>query len=134
MYSLEEFRVDLINDIQAKATAEIRYPYSVFLEKVRDVLVDVNKVSDITEYFYEREHGDKTYKSMKVFGGNVDPLDSTVDLFYVDYNNGPIETINREKLVSFANYLINFFVNVVNGFSVTTNLMGNQFTNCLWIF
>lgn len=124
MYSLEEFRVDLINDIQAKATAEIRYPYSVFLEKVRDVLVDVNKVSDITEYFYEREHGDKTYKSMKVFGGNVDPLDSTVDLFYVDYNNGPIETINREKLVSFANYLINFFVNVVNGFFRDNKLNG----------
>ena len=112
---------ELTSAIEASSEVNYAYPQSAFLENVKDSLTEGNFFSNINECFYERDHGDKKYKQMKIWAGYVEPADSSIHLLTIDYSSEAMSTITNDKLNKGYDGLYNFLTNSVNGFFQDAN-------------
>jgi hypothetical protein len=108
-----EFRQEKIQEIESRAINEQMYAQIAFLYYFRDVLIDAGQVSDLLECHFDREKGDRQFKSMHVDAYNFEVSDNTFTLFYNDYSAGEIDNLNTEKVNLYATRLTNFFENVL---------------------
>lgn len=115
MMTLEEFREELINNINAEAIEENQYPVEKFIEYMKDILInDYSLISDLETCFYEFNNGTK--QNMHIDAAYLELSTNTLDLVIADYNPGEIININNEFINSKSNLMIHYFDNVLKGY------------------
>ena len=115
--TLDEFREDLINNINAEALENSDYPVDIFIDYTKDILInDFGVLSDLNHTFCEYKTTNNIYRNMKLDASYLETSVNTLHLMYCDYNDGGIATINNEFINQKANLLISFFINVCKGY------------------
>ena len=119
MISLEDFRPEFINDINAAADSDPKHPYpiDVFIDETIEILRDdYSLITDMEPHFWDYSEGTRAYKNMHINAGFLDIPSNTLNLMYADYNPVDIESITNETLKKLSQQLINFFENSLKGF------------------
>lgn len=122
-YTIEDFREDLINDIQSDSLTNRDYPDEVFIEYCKSILIeDYSLLSDLnlTYYDYQYKPSAPKFKKMHLDASYLETSLNTLNLLYCDYNNDKIKNINNEFINDKFNQLTNFFSNVLLGFFKST--------------
>lgn len=122
-YTIEDFREDLINDIQSDSLTNRDYPEEVFIEYCKSILIeDYSLLSDLnlTYYDYQYKPSAPKFKKMHLDASYLETSLNTLNLLYCDYNNDKIKNINNEFINDKFNQLTNFFSNVLLGFFKST--------------
>lgn len=122
-YTIEDFREDLINDIQSDSLTNRDYPDEVFIEYCKNILIeDYSLLSDLnlTYYDYQYKPSAPKFKKMHLDASYLETSLNTLNLLYCDYNNDKIKNINNEFINDKFNQLTNFFSNVLLGFFKST--------------
>lgn len=95
--TLEEFRADFINDIEAESLSESEYPTDLFIDNVKDILAnDFNVLDDLNRSYIDYKATSSKYKSMHLDAGSLERSVNTVNLLFADYSPKPMEEINNE--------------------------------------
>ena len=122
-YTIEDFREDLINDIQSDSLTNRDYTDDVFIEYCKSILIeDYSLLSDLnlTYYDYQYKPSAPKFKKMHLDASYLETSLNTLNLLYCDYNNDKIKNINNEFINDKFNQLTNFFSNVLLGFFKST--------------
>lgn len=115
--TLEEFRTDLINEINANAQADQDYPAVKFIEYCKDILVnDFGLLSDLEETFIDWTTVNNKFRNMRLDASSLETSINTLHLLYADFNEGNIESINNDFVNRKKTLLENFFYNVLAGY------------------
>lgn len=115
MMSLEEFREEFINNINAESLEENQYPVETFIEYMKDILInDYSLISDLENCYFEFNNGTK--QNMHIDAAYLELATNVLDLVIADYNPGEITNINNEFINSKSNLMIHFFDNVLKGY------------------
>ena len=121
-YSLEDFRKDFINDINAQAITDLDYPVEVFVDECKDILInDYGLLSDLTHTYIDWKTNSNKFRNMRLDASYLEPSINTIHLLYADYNEGEIQSINNEFIKDKAQLLENFFTNVLAGYFNNTS-------------
>ncbi len=115
MMTLGEFREELINNINAESLEESRYPVEVFIEYMKDILInDYSLISDLENCYFEFNNGTK--QNMHIDAAYLELATNVLDLVISDYNPGPIININNEFIINKSNLMLHYFDNVLRGY------------------
>lgn len=115
--TLEEFRADFINDIEAESLSESEYPTDLFIDNVKDILAnDFNVLDDLNRAYIDYKATSSKYKSMHLDAGSLERSVNTVNLLFADYSPKPMEEINNEFINQKINLLLGFFINAFKGY------------------
>jgi hypothetical protein len=115
---LAEFRQDFINEIEAEAIEFAEQPHEVFIERVADILInDYSYLSELTPLHFDFSKGTVKFKNMHIDAQSLDLTTNTLNLMLIDYNNGEMQTLNKD-FTERAQRLVNFFENCVKGFFI----------------
>lgn len=123
---LTEYWQNLISNVQSQAENDERYAKNVFLEQYKDLLIEGKFFNDINENFYETDVGNRTYKSMRIDAGYVEPSDNSIHLMAIDYDRNEMSYITNEKANRSFERLINFLYNVKQDYFRINNLQSHQ--------
>lgn len=118
MLTLDEFRLELINNIESESLTYTEYAEKRFLDYVADILVyDYSIVSQLDDCYFDLPY-DKTTnrKGIHINGGYFEESASTLHLITLDYNNDSIETLTKDVFDRKIAYLRNYFEAVVTGY------------------
>lgn len=121
MLTLEEFRQQLINNMESEGLTYYDYPERRFLEYIEDILVhDYCILSQIDDCYFDLPY-DKTTnrKGIHINGCYFEESANTLHLVTLDYNNGNIETLTKDLFDRKINYLKNYFEAVISGYFKT---------------
>lgn len=122
-YTIEDFREDLINDIQSDSLTNRDYAEDVFIEYCKSILIeDYSLLSDLNLIYYDYQYKPSApkFKKMHLDASYLETSLNTLNLLYCDYNNDKIKNINNEFINDKFNQLTNFFSNVLLGFFKST--------------
>ena len=115
MMTLEEFREEFINNINAEALEENQYPVETFIEYMKDILInDYSLISDLENCYFEFNNGTK--QNMHIDAASLELATNVLDLVIADYNPGEITNINNEFINNKSNLMIHYFDNVLKGY------------------
>lgn len=115
MMTLEEFREEFINNINAEALEKNQYPVETFIEYMKDILInDYSLISDLENCYFEFNNGTK--QNMHIDAAYLELATNVLDLVIADYNPGEITNINNEFINSKSNLMIHYFDNVLKGY------------------
>lgn len=115
MMTLEEFREEFINNINAEALEENQYPVETFIEYMKDILInDYSLISDLENCYFEFNNGTK--QNMHIDAAYLELATNVLDLVIADYNPGEITNINNEFINNKSNLMIHYFDNVLKGY------------------
>jgi hypothetical protein len=116
MMDLQEFRQEFINGIEAEAIELAEKPSEVFIRRIEDILVnDYSYLSELHSLFFEWMKGNVKYKSMSIDAQSLELSTNTLNLMFIHYNNGEMQTLNKDFTEN-AQRLVNFFENCIKGF------------------
>ena len=119
---LADYWQETITNAEATAENENAYPKVAFFNNTKDLLIDANFFTDISEAYYDRERGDVRYKAMHLDAGQIDQTDGSIHLMYVDYAQNEMGTITNEMTNKAYNGLLNFVDNCTKDFFRINNL------------
>lgn len=115
MMTLEEFREEFINNINAEALEENQYPVETFIEYMKDILInDYSLISDLENCYFEFNNGSK--QNMHIDAAYLELAANVLDLVIADYNPGEIKNINNEFITNKSNLMLHYFDNVLKGY------------------
>lgn len=115
MMTLEEFREEFINNINAEALEENQYPVEAFIEYMKDILInDYSLISDLENCYFEFNNGSK--QNMHIDAAYLELAANVLDLVIADYNPGEIKNINNEFITNKSNLMLHYFDNVLKGY------------------
>lgn len=115
----EEFRTAFLNEINAEAADSGVYPHEIFIDKIRDILInDYKLLSDLEHAYikYDGGFGNTTYRKMHIDAGYCDATMNTLNLLIVDYNDCDCMSINNEFITNESNMMLNFVENTFRGY------------------
>lgn len=117
--TLEEFREELINNINSEAQIDSDYPAEKFIEYCKDILMnDFGLLSDLDITFIDWKTSNNKFRNMRLDASYLEKSINTLHLLYSDYNAGPIDNINNEFVNQKRTLLENYFYNVLNGYFI----------------
>ncbi len=120
MMTINEYREEFINDIEAEAIEKNDYPINVFIDKVSDLLInDYSLVNDMEKVYFSFDKGNRAFKNMHIDGAFLDLTSNTLNLLIADYNPSEMISINNEFIMQKSNLMINYFINTLNGYFKT---------------
>jgi AIPR protein. len=119
---LNDYWQETITNVEATAENENAYPKVAFFELTKDLLIDANFFTDISETYYDRERGDVHFKAMHIDAGTIDQTDGSIHLMFVDYDRTEIRTITNEMADHAYHGLLNFLENCTKDFFRINNL------------
>lgn len=115
MMTLEEFREEFINTINAEALEKNQYPVETFIEYMKDILInDYSLISDLENCYFEFNNGSK--QNMHIDAAYLELAANVLDLVIADYNPGEIKNINNEFITNKSNLMLHYFDNVLKGY------------------
>lgn len=115
MMTLEEFREEFINNVNAEALEENQYPVETFIEYMKDILInDYSLISDLENCYFEFNNGSK--QNMHIDAAYLELAANVLDLVIADYNPGEIKNINNEFITNKSNLMLHYFDNVLKGY------------------
>lgn len=115
--TLEEFREDLINNINSQALIDQQYPADVFVEYCKDILInDFGVISDLCNTFIDYKTTNNQFRNMRIDASYIELSINTIHLLFSDYNDGPIQPINNESIQNKAALMTNFISNAFKGY------------------
>lgn len=115
--TLEEFREDLINNINSQALIDQQYPADVFVEYCKDILInDFGVISDLYNTFIDYKTTNNQFRNMRIDASYIELSINTIHLLFSDYNDGPIQPINNESIQNKAALMTNFISNAFKGY------------------
>ncbi len=116
-YSLEDFRADFINEINAQAITDSDYPVDVFVDECKDILInDFGLLSDLMHTYIDWKTNNNKFRNMRLDASYLETSINVLHLLYADFNEGDIESVNSEFIKDKTQLLENFFTNVLNGY------------------
>lgn len=119
--TLEEFREDLLNDINSQSLIDSDYPADIFIEYCKDILInDFGVISDLTNAYIDYKTDNNQYRNMHIDAAYLELSINTIHLLFCDFNGGGITSINTESINSKSTLMTNFIHNTLKGFFKTT--------------
>lgn len=115
--TLEEFREDLINEIQSQSIVDSDYPADVFIDYCKDILInDLGVLSDLNNAFIDYRTNNNQFRNMHIDAAYLEMSINTIHLLYSDWNDGNILPINSEFVNSKVTLMTNFVHNTLKGY------------------
>lgn len=115
--SLEDFRDDFINEINAEAITSSDYPVDIFIDECKDILInDFGLLSDLTHTYIDWKTNNNKFRNMRLDASYLEVSINTIHLLYADFNDGSMDYINSEFIREKSQLLENFFTNVLAGY------------------
>ncbi len=115
MMTIDEFREEFINNINAEALEENKHPVEVFIEQMKDILInDYSLISDLENCYFEFNNGTK--QNMHIDAAYLEIATNVLDLVIADFNPGEITNINNEFINNKSNLMLHYFDNVLKGY------------------
>ena len=118
--TLEEFREDLINEIQSQSIIDSDYPADIFIEYCKDILInDFGVLSDLNNAYIDYKTENNLYRNMHIDAAYLEMSINTIHLLFSDWNENDILPINSEFINSKATLMTNFIHNTLKGYFST---------------
>lgn len=115
--TLEEFREDLLNEINSTALIDSIYPIDAFIDYCKDILInDFGLISDLNHTFFDYKTTNNQFRNMHLDASYLELSINTAHLLYADFNPSVVTYINNEFIQGKATLLTNFVVNALKGF------------------
>ncbi len=115
--NIEEFREDLINDIQSQSIVDVEYPTDIFINYCKDILInDFGVLSDLINSYVDYKTDNNQFRNMHIDAAYLEMSINTIHLLFSDWNDGDIKPINSESINFRASLMTNFIHNTLKGY------------------
>lgn len=115
--TLEQFRENLISEIQFDAQQDGVAPRDEFIKQIIQILIDAEEFMEFTPLQFESV-GSRNAK-IQIDGYNFDDLENCLEFFICDFNGGEeVQTLNNTEAKSLFKKMVNFVTNSMNGFII----------------